>query len=175
MSSWFGVSVAIPLGVGIFTSFEALRSRASGWHTRLRKPQYNPPHASLLPLLAFVYTLEGMATFLVSNEMVLAQHTSDELLAVRSGHLALRFYWLHWSLLAIWPVLLAYGPSLNLAMADLCLSVVWLFASMIECFRLSTGGGLLMLLCLFVILPLAVWNGALIQIRRSTLPRHSTY
>ncbi|KAJ2381078.1 hypothetical protein H4S02_006376, partial [Coemansia sp. RSA 2611] len=70
-----------------------------------------------MPLFALVLALEGIAAFLVSNEMILARHT-PELVAVRAGQLGLRFYWLQLTFLIFWPALLAFGPSLKLALAN---------------------------------------------------------
>ncbi|KAJ2056870.1 hypothetical protein GGI17_005961 [Coemansia sp. S146] len=169
MSSWSVLSVAVPLGLGLYASFGALRSGASEWHTRLRKPKYNPPHSALMPLFALLFTLEGIAAFLVSNEMVLARHT-PEFVAVRAGQLGLGFYWLQLTFLIFWPALLAFGPSLKLALANITVAMLFHLAAMVEFFRLTVSGGMMMLLCFFVISALTAWNAALIQARSGILP-----
>ncbi|KAJ2888141.1 hypothetical protein IWW38_004996 [Coemansia aciculifera] len=169
MSSWSGLSVAVPLVLGLYASFGALRSGASEWHTRLRKPKYNPSHAALMPIFALILTLEGMATYLVSNEMVLAQHT-PELVAVRAGQLGLGFYWLQLTFLIFWPALLAFGPSLKLALANITVSMLFHLVAMVEFFRLTVAGGLLMMLCFFLVLAFAAWNAALIHPGTGLLP-----
>ncbi|KAJ2458159.1 hypothetical protein GGF42_002244 [Coemansia sp. RSA 2424] len=169
MSSWVGLSVAVPLGLGLYASFGALRSGASEWHARLCKPRYNPPHSVFMPIFALILTLEGIAAYLVSNEMILAQHT-PEFVAVRAGQLGLGFYWLQLTFLIFWPALLAFGPSLKLALANVTVAMLFQLAAMVEFFRLTVAGGMLMLLCFFVVSALTAWNAALIQTRGGLLP-----
>ncbi|KAJ1999820.1 hypothetical protein GGI04_004412 [Coemansia thaxteri] len=159
----------MPLGVGLIASLGALRSDASDWHNRLRKPKYNPPHWALMPTFALIYTLEGIAAYLVSNEMMLAHRTPEDV-AARAGQLGLGFYWLHLTFLIIWPALLASGTSLKLALANITVAMLFLLAAMVEFFRLTVGGGMLMLLCFFAVSTLTAWNAALIQTRGGLLP-----
>ncbi|KAJ1721467.1 hypothetical protein LPJ61_006038 [Coemansia biformis] len=169
MSSWLGVSVAVPLGLGLATSFAALHPAAVDWHRRLRKPRYNAPHGALMPLLALVYTAGGVGSYLVSSEMELARHT-PELRAAQAGKMGLGFYWLGLTFVVFWPRLVAFGPSLRLALADLATGTVLQFLAMIEFFRLTAVGGLLMLVCFAVSAGLATWNGALVLVERDGLP-----
>ncbi|KAJ1834247.1 hypothetical protein IWW55_003378 [Coemansia sp. RSA 2706] len=169
MSSWLAVSVAVPLSIGLGTSFTVLRPGAIDWHRRLRKPKYNAPHPALLPLFAVLYTLGGISTYLVSNEMILAQHTS-ELVAARAGQLGLGFYWLGLTFIVFWPRLLAFGPSLKLALADVVVGGVFMLLAMVQFFRLTAAGGLLMLLCFGSLAALGTWNAALVQIEQTALP-----
>ncbi|KAJ1964484.1 hypothetical protein GGI12_001404 [Dipsacomyces acuminosporus] len=161
MSTWLGVSVAVPLGIGLCTSFGALRTGASEWHIRLRKPKYNVPHSALLPVFCILYTFQGIASYLVANEMVVPQKTA-ELVAARAGHLGLGFYWLQLTFLVFWVPLLAFGPSLKLATADIGGSAVFQLLAMIEFFRLSVSGGLIMLVSFLATTALTFWNAALI-------------
>ncbi|KAJ2654625.1 hypothetical protein IWW48_005989 [Coemansia sp. RSA 1200] len=172
MSSWLGLSVGIPLGIGLGASYKALRPGASGWHSRLHKPKYNVPHSMLLPLFTALYTIEGVATYLVSNEMVLGNSSNQETaVVVQAGHWGLAYYWLSLTFLVFWPALVASGPMyVKAAMADISLAVVLQLLALVQFFRLSTAGGLLHLLCFFVTHTLAVWNLALIQKSRARLP-----
>ncbi|KAJ2743259.1 hypothetical protein GGI20_003887 [Coemansia sp. BCRC 34301] len=122
-----------------------------------------------MPAFALLFTLEGIAAYLVSNEMTLAQHT-PEFVAVRAGQLGLGFYWLHLTFLMLWPALLAFGPSLKLALANITVAMLFQLAAMVEFFRLAVAGGVLMLLCFFAISTLTAWNAALIQTRGYMLP-----
>ncbi|KAJ2082257.1 hypothetical protein H4R24_001703 [Coemansia sp. RSA 988] len=169
MSSWFALSVALPLSIGLCTSFSALRPEAIDWHRRLRKPKYNAPHSSLLPLFVLMYTIGGTGAYLVSNEMMLAQHT-PELVAARAGQLGLGFYWLALTFIVLWPRMLAFGPSLKLALVDLTVGGLFQFLAMIQFFRLTAMGGMMLLMCFLGTVALAVWNGALIQTERDALP-----
>ncbi|KAI9505496.1 hypothetical protein GGI25_001000 [Coemansia spiralis] len=169
MSTWIGLSVAAPLGIGLCASYSALRPGASGWHRRLRKPKYNASHSSLLPLFAAIYAIEGIATCLVSNEMVVG-HSTRELVAAQAGHWGLGFYWLSLTFLVFWPALIASESWLEIAMADIAVAGVFQFLALVQFFRLTTIGGLLQLLCFFVTLALGVWNAALIQTSREVLP-----
>ncbi|KAJ2476341.1 hypothetical protein IWW56_004973 [Coemansia sp. RSA 2131] len=169
MSSWIAVSVAIPLSLGLGTSFTALRPGAIDWHRRLRKPKYNVPHEALLPLFAFLYTIGGIGAYLVCNEMILARHT-PELVAARAGRLGLGFYWLGLTFTVFWPRLLAFGPSLKLALADMAVGGLFMFLAMIQFFRLTVVGGLLMLVCFASVTALGTWNAVLVEIERSGLP-----
>ncbi|KAI8320765.1 hypothetical protein GQ54DRAFT_207734 [Martensiomyces pterosporus] len=166
MSAWLGLSIAVPLGIGLGTSFGALRPGASEWHIRLRKPTYNAPHAALLPVFCLLYTLQGIASYLVANEMVVP-HKTPELVAARAGHLGLGFYWLQLTFLVFWPPLLAYGPSLKLAIADIAVSTLFQLLAIVQFFRLTVAGGLVMLLCFFATAALTAWNAALIKSSRA--------
>ncbi|KAJ2607816.1 hypothetical protein H4S08_004684, partial [Coemansia sp. RSA 1365] len=146
-----------------------LRPEAVDWHRKLRKPKYNAPHSLLLPLFVFMYTIGGTGAYLVSNEMTLAQHT-PELVAAQAGKLGLGFYWLGLTFIVLWPRMLAFGPSLKLALADLTIGGVFQFLAMIQFFRLTAIGGLMLLVCFFGTAALAIWNGALIQTERDALP-----
>ncbi|KAJ2241437.1 hypothetical protein GGI13_007333 [Coemansia sp. RSA 455] len=122
-----------------------------------------------MPLFALIFTLEGIAAFLVSNEMMLARHT-PEFVAVRAGQLGLGFYWLQLTFLIFWPALLAFGPSLKLALANITVAMLFQLAAMVEFFRLTISGGMMMMLCFFAISTLTAWNAALIQARSGILP-----
>ncbi|KAJ2697254.1 hypothetical protein FB645_005969 [Coemansia sp. IMI 203386] len=161
MSSWSALSIAVPLGLGMALAHGGLRGGSIGWYNRLRKPRYNPPHSVLLPLLAGIYTLQGIASYLVANEMILAQHTVESV-ATRAGQLGLGFYWLEITFLVFWPMLMSY-ESLKLALADLVVAVGFQFLAMVQFFRLSVVGGLIMLVCFFALSALGVWNAALVQ------------
>ncbi|KAJ2161766.1 hypothetical protein GGF46_001185 [Coemansia sp. RSA 552] len=165
MSNWFGVSVAVPLGIGLCTTFAALRPGSADWHLRLRKPRYNAPHEALLPIFVLLFTLGGIGSYLVANEMTLAQHTPAPV-AARAGQLGLGFYWLGLTFAAFWPRLMAFGPSLVLALADLGVGGMFYVLAMVQFFRLSILGGLLLLVCVGGIAGLATWNAALVQIER---------
>ncbi|KAJ1933036.1 hypothetical protein EC988_009253 [Linderina pennispora] len=158
MSSWIVPAVFVPVALGVGTSFKALSN--SDWHTRLRKPKYNAPHASLLPVLVLLYTLQGIGSYLVSNEMVVGDYTA-ELVAQIAGQAGLGFFWLQLTFLAFWPRLLACG--VRLALADLCVAVVVQVLGMIQFFRVSVAGGLLMLVSLLGCVALGVWNLALVR------------
>ncbi|KAJ2815582.1 hypothetical protein IWW50_006782, partial [Coemansia erecta] len=151
--------------IGLCTSFTALRPEAVDWHRRLRKPKYNAPHQALLPLFAFLYTIGGIGAYLVCNEMILARHTL-ELVAAQAGQLGLGFYWLGLTFTVFWPRLLAFGPSLKLALADVVVGGLFMFLAMIQFFRLTVAGGLLMLVCFASIAALGTWNAALVEIER---------
>ncbi|KAJ2846432.1 hypothetical protein GGI22_006248 [Coemansia erecta] len=171
MSSWIGLSIGLPLSIGLGASYKALRPGSSGWHSRLHKPKYNVPHSLLLPLFAGLYTVEGMATYLVSNEMVLGGTNSREAVAVQAGHWGLGFYWLSLTFLFFWPALVASGPMfVKAAMANISIAAVLQLLALVQFFRLTVAGGLLHLVCLLVTQTLAVWNAALIRKSRIRLP-----
>ncbi|KAJ2795469.1 hypothetical protein H4R21_005099 [Coemansia helicoidea] len=170
MSSWVVVSVGVPVGLGLATSYAPLHPTAADWYRRLRKPRYNAPHNILLPALAVAYTAGGIGSYLVAGEMELARHT-PELRAAQAGRLGLGFYWLGLTLAVLWPRLLAFGASPHLALADLAAAALLQLLAMIQFFRLTATGGLLMLLCFGVSAALATWNAALVLIRHDALPQ----
>ncbi|KAI7822830.1 hypothetical protein BX661DRAFT_200341 [Kickxella alabastrina] len=174
MSSWSALSIAVPLSVGLGLSFNSFRRSSSSWHNQLRKPKYNIPHRHLLPVFAGLYTIQGLAAYLASNEMMLSHHT-PEYTAVRAGQLGLGFYWLGLTFLAFWPMILASsatfgGWGLRWALVDLVVAVGFEFLAMVQFFRLGVGGGLMMLACFLVLAALALWNAALVQASGLFLP-----
>ncbi|KAJ1642484.1 hypothetical protein LPJ64_005672 [Coemansia asiatica] len=175
MSSWSALSIAVPLGLGMSLAHRWFRSESIGWYNRLRKPRYNPPHRLLLPSLALIYVLQGISSYLAANEMILAQHTSEPV-ATRAGQLGLGFYWLEITFLIFWPLLISYesqmgsGWMLKLALVDLVVAVGFQFLAMVQFFRLSVIGGLVMLACFFALTTLGIWNAALVQKSGYLLP-----
>ncbi|KAJ1802452.1 hypothetical protein LPJ75_006183 [Coemansia sp. RSA 2598] len=176
MSSWSALSIAVPLGLGMALAHGGLRESSIGWYNRLYKPKYNPPHRLLLPLFAAIYALQGIASYLVVNEMILAQHTAEPI-ATRAGQLGLGFYWLEITFLIFWPMVISYessrqcsGWALKLALVDLVVAVGFQFLAMVQFFRVSVVGGLIMLVCFFALSALGVWNAALVQKSGYLLP-----
>ncbi|KAJ1722441.1 hypothetical protein LPJ53_003125 [Coemansia erecta] len=181
MSSWSALSIGVPLCAGMGLAFSTLRPSAAGWHNRLRKPTYNIEHRMLMPLFAAIYTLQGLAAYLATNEMMLAQRTS-EMIATRAGQLGLGFYWLGLTFLVFWPSIIGYesshspghghghGWALKLAMVDIVVALGFQFLAMVQFFRLTAVGGLIMLLVFFAMTALGVWNAALVQKSGHLLP-----
>ncbi|KAJ2782007.1 hypothetical protein GGI15_003055 [Coemansia interrupta] len=174
-------TAGVPLCAGMGLAFSALRPSAAGWHNRLRKPKYNIEHRMLMPLFAAIYTLQGLAAYLATNEMMLAQRTS-ETIATRAGQLGLGFYWLGLTFLVFWPPIIGYesshspghghghGWALKLAMVDMAVALGFQFLAMVQFFRLTAVGGLIMLLVFFAMKALGVWNAALVQKSGYLLP-----
>ncbi|KAJ2780933.1 hypothetical protein H4R18_003180 [Coemansia javaensis] len=169
MSTWLSVSVAVPLCLGVGPSFAVLRPEAADWHRRLRKPRYGVTHGALLPLVALVSVVGGIGAHLAASEAELARHT-PELRAARVGQVGLGFYWLGLTFLALWPRLVALGPSLRLALADVAVGGLLQLVATVQFFRLTAAGGLLLLLCFSASAALAAWNAALVAAERESLP-----
>ncbi|KAJ2448819.1 hypothetical protein EV183_005237 [Coemansia sp. RSA 2336] len=168
MSSWLAVSLAVPVGIGLGTSFSVLQPRAAGWYHRLRKPTNNVPFQALFPGFALLYTLCGISAYLAINEAMLAQNT-QALKAVRAGQLGMGSFWLGLTFAVFWPRMLAWGPSLKLALANGVVAGMWFLVAAVQFFRLTVAGGMLMLACVAMLGGLGWWNASLIQMQAAPL------
>lgn len=113
---------------GVFTA-----ASVRTWYTGLHKPPLNPPSWVFGPVWTLLYTLMGIAAWLVWRQ---GTHRRD----VRIG---LWLFGTQLALNALWSVIFFGLRSPGWAFAELIVLWVAILATMIQSFRVSTTAGLL--------------------------------
>lgn len=135
------ISIAVAQSAGIIGSF-ATASSVRGWYQTLEKPSFNPPGWLFGPVWVTLYTLMGIAAWLVWK-----QGWDDP--AVRT---ALVVYAAHLVLNAAWSPVFFGARELGWALMVIALLLAAILATTYLFFRLDTWAG-----ALFV--PYIAWVG----------------
>jgi translocator protein len=128
-----GVSIAIAQAAGIIGSVFTVGS-IDTWYAALAKPEWNPPGWVFGPVWIILYTLMGIAAYLVW------QHRKTRL-----AKIALSVYGIQLVLNAVWSILFFGLKNPGLAFAEILLLVAFIAATIILFWRVLKWAGILLL------------------------------
>ncbi len=126
-------SILLCQAVGVLGAF-ATRSSLRTWYPRLRKPSFQPPPAVFGPVWTALYTLMGIAAFLVRRQ---------EPVDIRAGR-ALRAFRAQLILNGLWSFLFFGLRSPAAGLADIAALWAVLAVTVVRFFRVSRLAGLLL-------------------------------
>ena len=127
------VSIGIAQGAGLIGSFFTVGA-VDTWFTTLAKPAWNPPSWVFGPVWITLYTLMGVAAFLIWQRR-----------EVQGAKLALVVYGVHLILNALWSVLFFGLRNPGLAFAEILILLVFIVVTTILFWRINTWAGALLL------------------------------
>jgi translocator protein len=117
------ISISIPLAVGALSGYFT-SSAINGWYDTLNKPSFNPPNYLLGPVWTTLYTMMGIAYFLVWNSKLASENKNKAYL----------FYWIQLFLNFMWSIVFFYYQNPAVALVVIILMLVTI-ASTIFWFR----------------------------------------
>jgi translocator protein len=126
-------SIGIAQGAGVIGSFFTVSGVAT-WYTTIVTPEWNPPSWVFGPVWIGLYTLMGIAAFLVWQKRGLP-----------GAKLALLVYGVHLVLNALWSVLFFGLHNPALAFAEILILLVFIVGTIILFWRIHTWAGALLL------------------------------
>jgi translocator protein len=109
----FLIAVSIPLAVGALSGYFT-SSAISGWYATLNKPSFNPPNYLFAPVWTTLYTMMGIAYFLVWNDKLVSENKSRAYL----------FYWVQLFLNFMWSIIFFYYENPALALLVIVLMLI---------------------------------------------------
>ena len=127
-------SILLCQAVGLLGTF-ATRSSLRSWYPRLKKPSFQPPPAVFGPVWTVLYTLMGIAAFLVRR-----QESAD----IRARR-ALSAFRAHLVLNGLWSFLFFGRHSPAAGLADIAALWAVLFVTVVRFFRVSRLAALLLI------------------------------
>jgi len=127
------VSIAIAQGAGIIGSIFTVVS-VKTWYLDIVKPEWNPPSWIFGPVWITLYTLMGIAAYLIW-----------QMREVEGAKLALVVYGIQLALNALWSVLFFGLKNPGLAFAEILVLLVFIIATTILFWKINTWAGVLLL------------------------------
>ena len=126
------ISIAIAQSAGIVGSvFTA--PNIEGWYSTLAKPVWNPPGWVFGPVWILLYTLMGIAAFLVWRQR-----------DVPGSKLALSVYGVHLALNALWSIVFFGLKNPGLALAEILVLLAFILATTVLFRRINNWAGALL-------------------------------
>jgi translocator protein len=107
------IAIAIPLAVGALSGYFTA-SAIDGWYATLNKPSFNPPNYLFGPVWATLYTMMGIALFLVWNTKLVTENKNK----------AYVFYWVQLFLNFIWSIVFFYYQNPAVALVVIVLMLI---------------------------------------------------
>ena len=132
------LSILIAQAAGIIGSFFTVPN-ISTWYETLSKPEWNPPSWVFGPVWLTLYTLMGIAAYLVWIRR-----------SIKGAKTALVVYGIQLVLNALWSILFFGKQNPGLAFLEIIVLLVFIVVSTILFWRINTWAGILML-------PYVVW------------------
>jgi len=133
------LSIFIAQGAGIIGSFFTA-SNIQTWYTTLSVPTWNPPNWVFGPVWTTLYTLMGIAAYLVWRE----RHVDGRV------RFALGVYGVNLVLNALWSIIFFGMHRINIALWELVLLDIFIVATLFLFIRIRTLAGIL-------IIPYLLW------------------
>jgi translocator protein len=112
------IAIFIPLVVGALSGY-LTSSAITGWYATLNKPSFNPPNYLFGPVWTTLYTMMGIAYFLVWNSK----------LVLGNKNKAYLFYWLQLFLNFMWSIVFFYYQNPALALVIIILMIISIAAT----------------------------------------------
>lgn len=107
------ISISIPLAVGGLSGY-LTSSAINGWYATLNKPSFNPPNYLFGPVWTTLYTLMGIAYFLVWNSKLVSENKNKAYL----------FYWIQLFLNFMWSIVFFYYQNPAVALIIIVLMLI---------------------------------------------------
>lgn len=127
------VSVLVAQSAGIIGSFSTASSVRT-WYVDLTKPSWNPPSWLFGPVWITLYTMMGVASYLVWLQK-----------DAPGAKLALWFYAVQLVLNALWSILFFGAKNPGLALAEISVLLVFILITTFLFWKINTWAGILML------------------------------
>lgn len=121
--------------IGSFFTFDAIPT----WYATLMRPSFSPPNWVFGPVWTTLYTLMGVAAFLVWKQLGLSP------VVAKARSRGLSIFWIHLFFNALWSVFFFGFHSPLLALVDIVLLWILLLITIQYFFRVSRGAGTLLL------------------------------
>ncbi len=115
------ISIFIPLAVGGLSGYLTVPA-INGWYVTLNKPSFNPPNYLFGPVWTTLYTMMGIAYFLVWNNKLITENKTK----------AYFFYWIQLSLNFMWSIVFFYYENPALALVIIVLMLVSIGATIVS-------------------------------------------
>jgi translocator protein len=113
------ISISIPLVVGALSGY-LTSSAINGWYATLTKPSFNPPNYLFGPVWTTLYTMMGIAYFLVWNSKPVSESKNNAYL----------FYWVQLFLNFMWSICFFYFQNPALALVVIVLMLITIAGTM---------------------------------------------
>jgi len=126
------ISIAIAQGAGIIGSIFTVAS-VKTWYLDIVRPEWNPPSWIFGPVWITLYTLMGIAAYLIW-----------QVREVEGAKLALVVYGIQLALNALWSVLFFGLKNPGLAFAEILILLVFIIATTILFWKINTWAGVLL-------------------------------
>ena len=127
------ISIAIAQGAGVIGSFFTVSGVAT-WYTTIVKPEWNPPSWVFGPVWITLYTLMGIAAYLIWQNK-----------EKRGAKAALIVYGVHLALNALWSILFFGLQNPGAAFAEIIILLIFITATLILFWRVHKMAGVLLL------------------------------
>jgi translocator protein len=133
------IALVVSLLVCFGAAFVGSRFLPDDWFRRLNKPSWNPPDRVFAPVWTVLYTLMGIAAWLVWNEVGFAR-----------GAVALALFVVQLALNSAWSWFFFGRHRIDQALGDILILWLALLATVIAFLRINVWAGILLL-------PYLVW------------------
>jgi tryptophan-rich sensory protein len=127
------ISIAIAQAAGIIGSIFTVKSIAT-WYAELSKPSWNPPGWVFAPVWTVLYTLMGIAAYLVWQKSGTEQMS-----------LAFAVYGIHLILNTLWSIIFFGVQKPGLAFAEILILLVFVLWTAVLFFMIHPVAGLLLI------------------------------
>jgi translocator protein len=135
------IAIFIPLAVGGLSGYLTVPA-INGWYVTLNKPSFNPPNYLFGPVWTILYTMMGIAYFLVWKSKLLTENKTKAYL----------FYWVQLFLNFMWSIVFFYYENPAIALIIIILMLISIAATIFSFKKFSN-------IAAWLLVPYICWVG----------------